>query len=195
MESSDPRRAPLDTSACADFPLDADRPRCWLQTETSMANIWSLTRSETDYRPPSILRGASNGIKANSAEFLELRTEAGAVYLHPSRWQRLRLRWTFRHFRVLSPQVLSRRDRSLIGKLSRSAQITPVRPLPESTVFGVVEEPHSAYSVAVRRSEATRLEDLPDFEERIELSDISGRRELRGGRAIALIPVAGLGGL
>ena len=157
-----------------------------------MANIWPLTRSETDHRPPSILQGASDGIKANSAEFLELRTEAGAVYLRPSRWQRLRLRWAFRHFRVLSPQVLSRRDRSLIEKLSRSAQITPVMPLPESTVFGVVEEPHSAYSVAVRRSVATRLEDLPDFEERIELPDISGRRELRGGRAMALGPVAGL---
>jgi Gram-negative bacterial TonB protein C-terminal len=157
-----------------------------------MANIWSLTRSETDHRPPSILQGASGGIKANSAEFLELRTEAGAVYLRPSRWQRLRLRWVFRHFRVLSPQVLSRRDRSLIGKLSRSAQITPVIPLPESTVFGVVEEPHSAYSVAVRRSVATRLEDLPGFEERIELPDISGRRELRGSRAMARGSVAGL---
>ena len=157
-----------------------------------MANIWPLTRSQTDHRPPSILQGASDGIKANSAEFLELRTEAGAVYLHPSRWQRLRLRWAFRHFRVLSPQVLSRRDRSLIEKLSRSAQITPVIPLPVSTVFGVVEEPYSASSVAVRRSVATRLEDLPEFEERIELPDISGRRELRGGRARALGPVAEL---
>jgi outer membrane biosynthesis protein TonB len=157
-----------------------------------MANVWPLTRSETDHRPPSILQGASDGIKANSAEFLELRTEAGAIYLRPSGWQRLRLRWAFRHFRVLSPQILSRRDRSLIEKLSRSAQITPVIPLPESTVFGVVEEPHSAYPVAVRRSVATRLEDLPDFEERIELPDISGPRELRGGRAMALGPVAGL---
>jgi outer membrane biosynthesis protein TonB len=157
-----------------------------------MANIWPLTRSETDHRPPSILQGASDGIKANSAEFLELRTEAGAVYLHPSRWQRLRLRWAFRHFRVLSPQVLSRRDRSLIEKLSRSAQITPVIPLPVSTVFGVVEEPYSASSVAVPRSVATRLEDLPEFEERIELPVISGRRELRGGRARALGPVAEL---
>jgi hypothetical protein len=157
-----------------------------------MANIWPLTRSETDHRPPSTLRRAPDGIKANSAEFLELRTEAGAVYLRPSRWQRLRLRWAFRHFHVLSPKVLSRRDRSLIEKLSRSAQITPVIPLPESTVFGVVEEPHSAYSVAVRRSVATRLEDLPDFEERLEISDISRRRELRGRRAMALAPVAGL---
>ena len=158
-----------------------------------MANIWPLTRSETDHRPPSILQGASDGIKANSAEFLELRTEAGTVYLRPSRWQRLRLRWAFRHFRVLSPQILSRRDRSLIEKLSRTAQITPpVIPLPESTVFGVVEEPHSASSVAVRRSVATRLEGLPDFEDRIELPDISGRRELRGSRAVALGPVAGL---
>ena len=157
-----------------------------------MANIWPLTRSETEHRPPSILKRASEGIKANSAEFLELRTEAGAVYLRPSRWQRLRLQWAFRHFRVLSPQVLSRRDRALIEKLSRSAQITPVIPPPESTVFGVVEEPHSAYSVAVRRSAATRLEDLPDFDEGIELPEISGRRELRGGQAMALGPVAGL---
>ena len=157
-----------------------------------MANIWPLTRFETDHRPPSVLQEASDGIKANSAEFLELRTEAGAVYLRPSRWQRLRLRWVFRHFRVLSPQVLSRRDRSLIERLSRSAQITPVMPLPESAVFGVVEEPYSASSVAVRRSVVIRPEDLPDFEERIELPNISGRRELRGGRGRALGPVAGL---
>ncbi len=157
-----------------------------------MANIWPLTRSETGHRSPSIVQGASDGIKANSAEFLELRTEAGAVYLRPSRWQRLRLRWAFRHFRVLSPQLLSRRDRSLIEKLSRSAQITPVMPLPEHAVFGVVEEPYSASVAAVRRSVAIRLEDLSDFEERIELPDISGRRELRSGRAMALRPVAGL---
>ena len=157
-----------------------------------MANIWPLTRSETEHRPPTILQGASDGIKANRAEFLELRTEAGAVYLRPSQWQRLRLRWAFRHFHVLSPQVLSRRDRSLIEKLSRSAQITPVMPLPEGTVFGVVEEPHSVSSVAVRRSVTTRLEDLSDFEERIESPDVSGRQEVRGGRAMARGPVAGL---
>jgi hypothetical protein len=74
------------------------------------------------------------------APLLELRTEAGPVYVLPSKWERIRLKWTFRHFRVLPPQVLSRSDQRLIEKLSHSAVVTPTLPVPSSSVFGVVEK-------------------------------------------------------
>ena len=72
---------------------------------------------------------------------LELRTESGTLYVCPSRWQRLRLLWTFRHFHVLPREVLSRRDQHLIEKLSRSAVITPSQPIPRTAILGVVEKP------------------------------------------------------
>jgi outer membrane biosynthesis protein TonB len=74
------------------------------------------------------------------ASLLELRTEAGPVYVCPSKWERIRLKWTFRHFHVLPPQVLSRSDQRLIEKLSHSAVVTPSLPVPSSCVFGVVEK-------------------------------------------------------
>jgi hypothetical protein len=94
-------------------------------------------------------------IKDGGARLLEVRTETGAVYLLPSRWQRIRLQWTFRHFRVLAPQVLSRHDRRLIEKLSRSAVVTPPLPVARDSVLGVVESVHSmplasAHRVATR---------------------------------------------
>ena len=51
------------------------------------------------------------------AQLLELHTGAGVVYVCPSRWQRIRLQWAFRHFHVLPLQVLSRSDQRLIEKL------------------------------------------------------------------------------
>ena len=77
------------------------------------------------------------------AELLELRSETGSLYVRPSRWQRFRLRWAFRHFRKLPPELLSRRDQRLIEKLSRSAVATPAFPIAAGRVFGVVEKVHS----------------------------------------------------
>jgi Gram-negative bacterial TonB protein C-terminal len=76
----------------------------------------------------------------NRARLLELRTESGTLYVCPSKWQRLRLLWMFRHFHVLPQQVLSRRDQHLIEKLSRSAVITAAQPVPRNAVLGVVEK-------------------------------------------------------
>jgi hypothetical protein len=87
----------------------------------------------------------------DDAQFLELRTENGAIYLRPSRWQRIRLQWTFRHFRVLSPEVLSSADKRLIEKLSQSAVVTPSRPLPNEAVFGVVEKPRQKPPASANR--------------------------------------------
>ena len=74
-----------------------------------------------------------------SAQLLELRTAAGTVYVSPSRWQRIRLLWAFRHFHVLPIQVLGRGDQRLIEKLSQSAVVTPASPVSGTTVLGVVE--------------------------------------------------------
>ncbi len=79
------------------------------------------------------------GIADNRAHLLELRTESGVVYVCPSRWERIRLRWAFRHFYVLPPQVLSRRNQLLIEKLSQSALVTPALPVAREAIFGVVE--------------------------------------------------------
>jgi hypothetical protein len=105
-----------------------------------MANTASL------FPLPEAPQSASTGshrqreIDENSQQLLEIRTENGAVYLQPSRWQRIRLQWTFRHFHVLSPQVLSRADQRLIEKLSQSAVVTPALPVAREAVLGVVEK-------------------------------------------------------
>jgi len=80
------------------------------------------------------------GTGDNRAQLLELRTESGVVYICPSRWERIRLRWAFRHFYVLPPQVLSRRNQLLIERLCQSALVTPPLPVARETVFGVVEK-------------------------------------------------------
>jgi Gram-negative bacterial TonB protein C-terminal len=79
------------------------------------------------------------GVADNRAQLLELRTESGVLYICPSRWERIRLRWAFRHFYVLPPQVLSRRNQLLIERLSRSALVTPPLPVAREAIFGVVE--------------------------------------------------------
>jgi len=105
-----------------------------------MANTASL------FQLPEAPQSASTGtngqreIEENSPHLLEIRTENGAVYLQPSRWQRIRLQWTFRHFHVLSPQVLSQSDQRLIAKLSQSAVVTPTLPVAREAVLGVVEK-------------------------------------------------------
>ena len=100
----------------------------------------------------------AGGSQAHRAQLLELRTETGAVYLFPSWWQRIRLGWTFRHFHVLPPQVLSRRDRRLIEKLSRSAIVKPTLPVASNTVFGVVEKVGSKPLAAAHPAAALRME-------------------------------------
>jgi len=94
----------------------------------------------------------------NGAQLLELRTNSGAVYVRPTRWQRVRLQWTFRHFHVLAPEVLSRRDRRLIEKLSQSAVVTPSLPVASNTVFGVVEEARSKFPASANRVVTPRAE-------------------------------------
>jgi TonB family protein len=113
-----------------------------------------LQLSEEPQSAPAV---SYRNINENGAELLELRTEAGTVYVRPSRWQRIRLQWAFRHFRVLPPQVLSRGDRRLIERLSRSAVVKPTLPVASNTIFGVVDQgrpksPASANRVVTLRT-------------------------------------------
>jgi Gram-negative bacterial TonB protein C-terminal len=112
--------------------------------------------SQSPEAPQSSTASPWDDSKGTGAQLLELRTAAGAVYVCPSRWQRLRLRWAFRHFHVLPLQVLSRRDQRLIEKLFQSAVVTPASPVAGTTLLGVVENvqpkpPASAARVVTMR--------------------------------------------
>jgi hypothetical protein len=121
-----------------------------------MAIIASLTRAPETPQSASAAAPRPREIEEDDAQFLEVRTENGTVYLLPSRWQRIRLQWTFRHFRVLPTQLLSRGDRRLIEKLSQSAVVTPPLPVRSNVVFGVVEKPRSKPLAFVNRAVASR---------------------------------------
>jgi Gram-negative bacterial TonB protein C-terminal len=114
-------------------------------------NIGPLIRSSEELRSSPTVRDVPGGIEGDRAQLLELRTESGALYVCPSWWQRIRLRWAFRHFHVLPPQVLSRRDQRLIEKLARSALVTPALPVAPDRVFGVVENVRSQSTPSTRQ--------------------------------------------
>jgi hypothetical protein len=97
--------------------------------------------SQSPEAPPPSTASAWDS-QDTGALLLELRTPSGAVYVRPSRWQRIRLQWAFRHFHELPLQVLSRRDQRLIEKLFQSAVVTPTSPVAGITLLGVVENVH-----------------------------------------------------
>jgi hypothetical protein len=101
----------------------------------------SLFQFPEEQQSPSSISSCVGGTDEEGARLLELRTESGTLYVCPSKWQRLRLLWTFRHFHVLPREVLSRRDQHLIEKLSRFAMIAPSKPVPRTAILGVVEKP------------------------------------------------------
>src|SRR5271156_2693459 len=126
----------------------------------ALMNTHSLVQFPEEQPASSAISSCLAGTDENRPQLLELRTESGTLYICPSKWQRLRLLWTFRHFHVLPQQVLSRRDQHLIEKLSRSAVITPAQPVPRTAILGVVEKPRirplgSAPRVVTMRAERT----------------------------------------
>ena len=125
-------------------------------------NLGSLSQSPE--APQSTT--ADPWVEESGAQLLELHTPAGAVYVQPSRWQRIRLQWIFRHFHELPLQVLSRRDQRLIVKLSQSAVVTPASPVAGTTLLGVVENVHpkppaSAARVVTMRPQSTSVKAFP----------------------------------
>src|ERR1700733_5877683 len=103
-----------------------------------------------EHHPTPAFSKRFGGGAVNGGVLLELQTESGVLYICPSRWDRIRLRWAFRHFYVLPPQVLSRRNQLLIERLSRTALVTPPLPVARETIFGVVEKARTK-STEVRR--------------------------------------------
>ena len=75
-----------------------------------------------------------------TGELLKLDTDIGPMYVRPVSWKRLYLIWTFRHFRALSLQVLSRGQRKCIEHLCRTAVVSPDGPVDSAALIGVVED-------------------------------------------------------
>jgi hypothetical protein len=119
-------------------PAGVNRPLFTREAEALM-DIGPLIRTSEE-RPSSAVRDDLGMVKHHPAQLLELRTPSGPVYVCPTRWQRIRLRWVFRHFHVLPPQVLSPRNQRLIEQLAHSARVTPDLPVPREQIFGVVEK-------------------------------------------------------
>ena len=53
---------------------------------------------------------------------LAVETDYGVRYVQPSLFERVRLTWTFRNFRVLPESVLNRNERLLIDSLCRNGK-------------------------------------------------------------------------
>jgi len=53
---------------------------------------------------------------------LAVETECGVRYVQPSLLERIRLLWTFRNFRLLPEQVLTRQERALVDTLCRKGK-------------------------------------------------------------------------
>jgi Gram-negative bacterial TonB protein C-terminal len=122
-------------------------------------NLGSL--GQTPEAPPSSTANPWNGINETGAQLLELHTAAGAVYVRPSPWQRIRLQWVFRHFHELPLQVLSRRDQRLIEKLFQSAVVTPATLVAGTTLLGVVENVHPKPPASAARVVTMRPQSAP----------------------------------
>jgi hypothetical protein len=138
------------------FPQEEqDRPLFLFEAETLM-NIGPLIRSPEELSPAPGVRDCLYG--SEGAQLLEVRTGTSVVYVCPSRWQRIRLRWAFRHFHVLAPEVLSRHDQRLVERLAQSALVTPPRPVPRDAVFGVVEKVRTKSTQPVPRLVTTQSE-------------------------------------
>jgi protein TonB len=113
------------------------------QSEAIVITLGALLQSPEEPQSAAAVPSPFISSDEDAAQLLELRTETGPIYVRPSRWQRMRLRWAFRNFHVLPPQVLSRRDQRLIEKLRRSAVVTPALPVASKSVFGVIEKVRS----------------------------------------------------
>ncbi len=121
-------------------------------------NPGSLSQSP---EAPASSTGSPWDSKGTGAQLLELRTGTGVVYVRPSRWQRIRLQWAFRHFHELPLQVLTRRDQRLIEKLFQSAVVTPASPVAGTTVLGVVDNVHPKPAAPVARVVTMRPQTTP----------------------------------
>ena len=135
-----------------------------------MITLGALLQSPEEPQAAAAVPAPLKISEEETAQLLEVRTEAGPIYVRPSGWQRLRLQWVFRNFRVLPPEVLSRSDQRLIEKLRRSAVVTPARPVTSRAVFGVVEKVRSKSPASADRAFTLRTEvsATPEFLAKVE---------------------------
>lgn len=70
---------------------------------------------------------------------VELHTDVGCLYVRPTGWQHLYLRWTFRNFHSLSREILNAKQKRLIDSLCRNAVVSPGERVPATAVIGIVE--------------------------------------------------------
>jgi TonB family protein len=98
--------------------------------------------------------------------FLLLETKQGFVRVDLSFQQRVSLMWTFRHFRQLSPLLLSARERALVDRLFRHNAGFVSDPEESWPVIGVIEN----FKLTAEQSDelVSRAEQLPESELRHE---------------------------
>ena len=70
---------------------------------------------------------------------LQVSTASGARYLKPRAWERLRLLWTFRNFRILPQQVLTGRQRRLVQSICSRRRFANPEKVDQVEVIGTVE--------------------------------------------------------
>ena len=70
---------------------------------------------------------------------LQVSTDSGVRYLKPRLWERLRLLWTFRNFRVLPQEVLTQRQRRLIHAICSHRMFTNPEHIDQFEVIGTLE--------------------------------------------------------
>lgn len=70
---------------------------------------------------------------------VELSTFAGRRYARPTTWERVRLMWTFRNFKILSYIVLSHRQQLLVKNLCTRSDFANPEMVDETTVIGTIE--------------------------------------------------------
>ena len=70
---------------------------------------------------------------------VELHTDVGRLYVCPTGWQRLYLRWIFRNFHSLPREILNARQKRLIDSLCRNSVVSPAEQIAASAIIGIVE--------------------------------------------------------
>jgi hypothetical protein len=122
---------------------------CVNKAEAGLKTNRSLNSSPEGLQTVSVLVEQQQETQKMRAELLELRTEGGPIYLRPSGWQRFWLQRSFRHFHVLPPQLLGKRNQQRIANLLQTSVVKPDQPVASSEIFGVVAQVHSKSGVDI----------------------------------------------
>ena len=86
---------------------------------------------------------------------LQVSNESGLLYVEPSLKERLKLLWTFRNFRLLPEEVLTKRERQFISQLCSESRLQkPPRPDFSETacVIGTVDRTSPAPKKPISRA-------------------------------------------